>query len=142
MQSNSGRVYDVDFVQSNGWCQILLDGNPGELIAKTADERLQSLLLIALATRSTKTSIYYDNTPDGNFVRGVRLIGESQPGKVALIEVGIDSDLFQVEIDRKKLLVHDPRLQIIVAQSLEQTDATFEYSAAGNVLIRAKLNRG
>lgn len=141
MPEDKGRVYDVDF-NRYGWCQVLIECVPVAFNGKTSDERLQALLLTGLATGSAATGFRYEDTSQGRIVSAVRLVGETNPGKVSSIEVGFESPICRVEIDRRKLIALDPRIVMIVAQSLESPEATFEYSVDGDIIFRAKLNRG
>ena len=46
----SGRVYDLDYLEAQGWTQVLVKsaGGNSELVATTQSERLQQLLEVAL----------------------------------------------------------------------------------------------
>jgi hypothetical protein len=52
MPSFRGIVRELDFTASRDWCQVILEGDPGELVATTEDVRVQGLLELAFAANT------------------------------------------------------------------------------------------
>lgn len=50
MESYTGKIYDLDFIQASNWCQalILRDGDSQNIVVVTSDHRMQSILETAM----------------------------------------------------------------------------------------------
>lgn len=50
MESYTGKIYDLDFIQASNWCQalILKDGDSQNIVVVTSDHRMQSILETAM----------------------------------------------------------------------------------------------
>jgi hypothetical protein len=152
MDTFTGRVYDVDFVTTLGWCQVLMEGFPGgSLVAKTTDRSLQCALLAALSTRSERTLVHYQETAGSKWLTALRIVSEPESNgprdnTIVSLAFGMTLPVWQVDLrqanEKVTALVLDERLLDIVANSIAFPNARFEWAVDEGVLSRAKINRG
>jgi hypothetical protein len=62
----TGVPRDIDFIKNAGWTQVILQGAPpmDELVTQTTNDRIQSILLVALSLKSPVTVEYVKNSPN------------------------------------------------------------------------------
>jgi hypothetical protein len=148
-----GRVYDVDFIPAVGWCQVLMTNEQESLIARTVDERIQSLIETGFITGSNKTSVDYLDKEGPKWITGVKLKAGDKQGlnKVISIELSVDVPYCRASITRQgqdghlkevEVTVLDPRFQGVLLCAIANPDADFEFAEDQGNLTRAKINLG
>jgi len=70
METYTGKVYDLDFIQSSDWCQALLRNGEGDqnIVVITSDIRMQSILTTGLIM-DHEVEVTYDAKDDNRLTR-------------------------------------------------------------------------
>jgi hypothetical protein len=140
-----GKVYDLDFISAQGSCQVLMTDGRDELIARTADQRVQSFLQTAFSIGSLETSVDYIDGHDWKWIVGVRVNAKSnQKGGVRQVELSPEFPYCRAEIEGQTVdvIVLDPRLEGILLTAIASPGAKFDYNEEDGRLTRAKVNLG
>lgn len=70
MKSYCGKIYDLDFIQANDWCQALIRNPDDEqnIVVVTSDIRMQSVLETAM-TMSQEIEVSYEGENPSKLTR-------------------------------------------------------------------------
>jgi hypothetical protein len=61
-ESAKGRVYDLDFIKANDWCQALIETGPAQnIVVTTKEHRMQTILETAVTLRADVEVEYEQN---------------------------------------------------------------------------------
>jgi hypothetical protein len=63
MPDLTGQVYDLDFIEANGWCQALVTDGSSDVPVVTSEQRMQSLLETSILLQKSVTISYTDTEP-------------------------------------------------------------------------------
>lgn len=71
----SGVPRDIDFIKNLGWTQVILQGKPpmDQLISQTKNDRIQSVLSVALGLKSEVVVDYVEDKPNPKKLTSARL---------------------------------------------------------------------
>ena len=77
----TGVPRDIDFIKNADWTQVILQG-ADELVAQTKNDRIESILLVALSMKSKVTVGYVDGNPKKLTSVALSLNGRDEEGYV------------------------------------------------------------
>ena len=78
----TGVPRDIDFIKNAGWTQVILQGKSGELVAQTKNDRIESILLVALSMKSEVIVGYVEGNPKMLTSVSLSLNGKDEDGYV------------------------------------------------------------
>jgi hypothetical protein len=64
MESYTGQVYDLDFIQGQDSCQALIRQGNGNIVVNTSDARMQTILATAMIMKQDVDVYYEEGTPN------------------------------------------------------------------------------
>jgi hypothetical protein len=155
-RASSGAIFrgtprDIDFIKNLDWTQVILQRPAGseQLIAHTKNDRIQSILLVALSMKNEVTVEYDDGESGVKRVISVRLTAraKSEPGHVVILGFQEEEGLCRAAIIGEESMKIDvwtksAQMQSILETAVRQSIPVQElaFDAETKEITRGKVN--
>lgn len=144
----TGVPRDIDYIKNAGWTQIIVQGNvPTEsLVAETKNDRIESVLLVALSLRIEVTVAYVEGTPKTLASVKLPLVPRDEQGYVSSLSVSEkDSYCRAVIFDQSKKVTvwtKSVQMQRVLETAAQQSIPVQElsYDSGTMEITRGKVN--
>lgn len=144
----TGIPRDIDFIKNLGWTQVILQGKTptDELVAQTKNDRIQSVLLVALSLKSQVTVNYVDGNPKQLTSVILSVTSKEEEGYVLALSVDSKDNSCRASVfDKGKKVdvwTRSAQMQSILETAVRQSIPVqeFTYDSTTKEITRGKVN--
>jgi len=144
----TGVPRDIDFIKNSDWTQVILQGSPpmDELVAQTKNDRIESILLVALSLKSPVTVGYVEGNPKMLTSVSLPVNGKEEDGYISALSFDDKENYCRATVFNKGKKVNawtkSAQMQSILETAVRQSIPIqeFSYDPKTKEITRGKVN--